>query len=182
MTLMLQLYRPALLLSLLSMGCARARSAGEAAITPAATATLAGADGKSVGSATLYEVAGAVRIDLSLSGLPDGTHGVHLHQTGTCDAPEFTTAGGHINPTDAKHGTKNPNGPHAGDMPNVIISGGRSVLYSTMTMRVALAGGLNGLFDADGSAIVVHATADDEMTDPSGNSGARIACGVITKR
>lgn len=179
---LLRPYTPVLALSLLALGCARARSVGESAITPVATASLAGPDGKAAGTASFFEVVGAVRIDLILSDLPDGSHGVHLHQVGTCDAPAFNAAGGHINPDGAKHGLKNPNGPHAGDLPNVIISSGRSVAYSTITMRVTLADGANGLFDADGSAIVVHAAADDDLTDPSGNSGARIACGVIRKR
>jgi Cu-Zn family superoxide dismutase len=125
---------------------------------------------------TATEVAGGIRFTLDVKGLPVGTHGAHIHTTGRCDAPDFTTAGGHWNPTTAKHGSMNPQGPHEGDLPNLIVgSDGRGTLGITVPNAT-----MAGLLDTDGAAIVVHAGADDLMTDPSGNSGGRIACGVFT--
>ncbi|MEG3088678.1 superoxide dismutase family protein [Sphingomonas sp. PB4P5] len=140
-----------------------------------AAAMLRTADGADVGMASASEVAGGLRFTIDARGMPQGTHGAHVHMTGRCDAPDFTTAGGHWNPTAMKHGTMNPQGPHEGDLPNLIIgTDGRGTLGITIPGAT-----LAGLLDADGSALVVHAAADDLMTDPSGNSGARIACGVF---
>lgn len=140
-----------------------------------ATAMLRTAANASAGTATATEVPGGVRIALSVTGLPQGPHGAHVHTTGRCDAPDFTTAGGHWNPTARQHGTKNPAGPHAGDMPNLLVG-----TDGTGSIEFTLPGGtFDGLLDADGAAFVVHASADDLMTDPSGNSGGRIACGVF---
>ncbi|HEU0043398.1 superoxide dismutase family protein [Sphingomonas sp.] len=140
-----------------------------------ATAQLITATGAPAGRATLREVAGGVRVTLDVNSLPTGTHGAHVHTTGRCDAPDFASAGPHWNPANSKHGTLNPQGPHAGDMPNIEIGrDGRG------TVGITLAGAtLDGMLDADGAAMMVHATADDLQTDPSGNSGARIACGVF---
>lgn len=148
--------------------------------SPSATAELRNAQGASVGTATLEEGDAGVRITLQLSGLPQGTHGFHVHQTGECTPPTFESAGGHFNPTSAQHGLENPQGPHAGDMENIEVSADSTANITTDNDRIALAPGANSVLDADGSAIVIHATADDQMTDPSGNSGDRIACGVIT--
>jgi Cu-Zn family superoxide dismutase len=140
-----------------------------------ATATLRTADGAEVGRVSASEVAGGVRFTIDARGLPPGTHGAHVHTTGLCDAPDFTTAGPHWNPTAMKHGTMNPQGPHEGDLPNLIVgTDGRGTLGITIPGAT-----MAGLFDTDGSALVVHAGADDLMTDPSGNSGGRIACGVL---
>ncbi len=140
-----------------------------------ATATLATANGVDVGSATATDVAGGVRFTFDAKGLPPGTHGTHVHTTGRCDAPDFTTAGGHWNPTNAKHGSMNPQGPHEGDLPNLIIgTDGRGTVGITIPGAT-----ITGLLDADGAAFVVHAGPDDLMTDPAGNSGGRIACGVF---
>jgi Cu-Zn family superoxide dismutase len=98
---------------------------------------------------------------------------------GKCEGPTFMSAGSHINPSGARHGAKNPNGPHAGDLPNA--TGDAETHYVAKTMRVTIDGGAAAIFDADGTAIVIHAAPDDEMTDPTGNSGARIACGVIER-
>lgn len=143
-----------------------------------ATATLHTADGAEVGTAMAMEVAGGLRYTLDVRGLPAGTHGAHVHTVGRCDAPDFTTAGGHWNPTAAKHGSMNPAGPHEGDLPNLLIgSDGRG------TLGVTIPGGtIATLLDTDGAAIVVHAGPDDLMTDPAGNSGGRIACGVFAAR
>ncbi|MES3092897.1 superoxide dismutase family protein [Sphingomonas aerolata] len=140
-----------------------------------ARAMLMNAAGVDVGRATATDVAGGLRFTVDAKALPPGTHGVHIHTTGRCDAPDFTTAGGHWNPTSMKHGSMNPQGPHEGDLPNLITgTDGRG------TVGVTIPGAtMAGLLDADGSAFVVHAGPDDLMTDPSGNSGGRIACGVF---
>lgn len=140
-----------------------------------ATALLVNVAGLPAGRASVTEVAGGLRVTLDAAGLPPGTHGAHLHTVGLCTPPDFASAGGHWNPAGTKHGTMNPAGPHAGDLPNLIVGpDGRG------TLGVTLAGAtLDGLLDADGAAMVVHAAADDLMTDPSGNSGGRVACGVF---
>ena len=141
-----------------------------------ATAMLRTAAGADVGKATAMTVAGGVRFTIDAMGMPAGPHGAHVHMVGRCDAPDFTTAGGHWNPTAMKHGSMNPQGPHEGDMPNLIVgTDGRGTLGVTIPGAT-----IAGLMDADGSAIVIHAGPDDLMTDPAGNSGGRIACGVLT--
>lgn len=131
--------------------------------------------GGTVGRASATEVSDGLRIALDVRGMTPGTHGVHIHTVGKCDGPDFTTAGGHWNPAGKKHGSMNPQGPHEGDLPNLIIDTSRRGHLGEV-----LAGGtLAGLLDQDGGAIVVHAGPDDLMTDPSGNSGGRIACGVF---
>ncbi|WP_267383160.1 superoxide dismutase family protein [Sphingomonas sp. GC_Shp_2] len=140
-----------------------------------ATAMLMTATGVPAGRATATEVAGGLRFTIDATGLPPGTHGAHIHTTGLCDAPAFATAGGHWNPTGMKHGSMNPQGPHEGDLPNLIVgTDGRGTVGAVVPGAT-----MAGLLDADGAAIVVHAGPDDLMTDPSGNSGGRIACGVF---
>ena len=139
------------------------------------TASLRTAAGADAGRATATEVAGGLRFTLDARGLPPGTHGAHVHTVGRCDAPTFETAGPHWNPTTMQHGTQNPAGPHQGDLPNLIVGAdGRGTVAATVPGAT-----MAGLLDADGGAIVVHAQADDLRTDPSGNSGGRIACGVF---
>jgi Cu-Zn family superoxide dismutase len=141
-------------------------------------ATLTMGNGLPVGSAQIITAGNQVTLAVGLTGISPGTHGIHLHTVGACNAPDFTTAGGHLNPLGRHHGSMSPDGKHEGDLPNVVIQPGGSG---------ALTADLSGtpdqvrawLFDGDGSAIVVHADPDDYKTDPSGNSGARIACGVI---
>lgn len=142
----------------------------------AATASLVTATGLPAGRATVTEVAGGLRVTLEARGLTPGNHGAHLHTVGRCDPPDFASAGPHWNPAATKHGSMNPQGPHAGDLPNLVVGpDGRGVV------GVTLAGAtLDALLDADGGAMVVHAAPDDLMTDPSGNSGGRIACGVLS--
>ena len=140
-----------------------------------AVALLRTPDGADVGRATATEVTGGIRFTLDVRGLTPGTHGAHVHTVGHCDAPDFQTAGGHWNPLGAKHGSMNPQGPHEGDLPNLIVGPNGHGTIGTVVSGATMA----GLLDADGSAIVVHEKADDLMTDPSGNSGARIACGVF---
>ena len=140
-----------------------------------ATAAIRSTTGAPVGRATATDVQGGIRYTLDVAGLPVGTHGAHIHMTGRCDAPDFTTAGGHWNPTAMKHGTMNPMGPHEGDLPNLIVGAdGRGTLGVTIPGQT-----LAGLLDADGAAIVIHAGPDDLKTDPAGASGGRIACGVF---
>jgi Cu-Zn family superoxide dismutase len=132
---------------------------------------LLAADGSSRGSVTVQEASGGSTLTIQASGLPAGTHGLHLHDKGLCAGPAFASAGGHWNPTGRKHGRDNPAGAHLGDLPNLQIDASGS---GTASFTLA-----PGLADADGTALVVHAKADDYRTDPSGNSGDRIACAVI---
>jgi Cu-Zn family superoxide dismutase len=143
-----------------------------------ARAGLEDASGRRVGQATLEQQGDGVQIRATFSELPPGTHAFHIHETGAC-APPFESAGDHFNPTGKLHGTKNPRGPHAGDLPNIEASANGRVTVEAMVEGVALADGTNGLLDADGAALVVHERADDDRTDPAGNAGTRIACGVI---
>ncbi|MCC7125252.1 MAG: superoxide dismutase family protein [Acidobacteria bacterium] len=120
---------------------------------------------------------GGVRFALDLKGLPAGPHAIHIHETPKCEPPDFMSAGGHLNPEKKKHGLENPEGPHRGDMPNITI-GADGTLKTTVTNSAASLSGANSLLTT-GAALVIHASADDMKTDPSGNAGARIACGVI---
>ncbi|MBI4638016.1 MAG: superoxide dismutase family protein [Candidatus Rokubacteria bacterium] len=157
--------------------------AGMMGSTSAATATaeLRNASGQVVGTATLTEVSGGVRMVLEMRGMAAGPKGVHVHEIGACEPPAFTSAGGHFNPHGRQHGTLNPQGPHAGDLPNITIAADGTGRLETMTDRVTLGSGPTSLFDANGSAIVAHAGPDDFRTDPTGNSGGRAACGVIVR-
>ena len=148
---------------------------------PGAKATLKDAQGKTVGEATLRESPAGVLVKLDLQGVPPGTHAFHVHTVGKCDAPDFMTAGGHFNPTTMKHGLLAAGGPHAGDMPNVYVPADGKLSVEVLDQNVTLAAGPKSLFDADGSALMLHATADDYTSDPAGNAGARLACGVVTK-
>lgn len=144
------------------------------------SATLRFANGLPAGTAQLYGNGNEVSLSVALAGFDPGTRGIHLHTTGSCQAPGFTSAGGHLNPQGNQHGTENPQGAHLGDLPNVTIgaTGGGTV---SATLRGARADVLSAIFDADGTAIVVHAGADDYRTDPTGNSGDRVACGVFSR-
>lgn len=143
-------------------------------------ATLRLANGLPAGTAQLLTNGAQVNIAIALAGISEGTHGVHLHMTGACDAPEFTSAGGHLNPANHQHGSQNPAGPHLGDLPNATIGSSGSGTVSA-TLAATRDEVLARVFDGDGTAVVVHAGPDDYRTDPSGNSGARIACGVLTR-
>ena len=143
-------------------------------------ATLRLASGVPAGTAQLLGSGSQVNLSIAAAGLTGGTHGVHLHMVGSCDAPDFASAGGHLNPDGRQHGTQNPAGAHLGDLPNVIV-GSTGAGAVSATLRGSREAVLSRLFDADGTAVVVHAGADDYRTDPSGNSGARIACGVLTR-
>jgi Cu-Zn family superoxide dismutase len=173
-------FRTVFILAVLSTltACTAGVRSAETASASAAVRNSAGAD---LGTLRLESGPAGVRITGQLTGLPAGAHGVHLHQVGRCDAPEFTTAGAHLNPAMMKHGLLNPEGPHAGDLPAIGADAGGRAAVDVTTARVTLTGDVPGLFDADGTSIVVHSGNDDQKTDPSGNSGGRIACGVIVR-
>ena len=158
-----------LLVPLLAAGCATAEPQGGAPMP------LVNAGGQTIGTVRAWQTAGGVTFRIEATGLPHGVHGVHVHAMGRCDPPDFTSAGSHWNPLGKKHGVNNPAGPHAGDLPNVEVAA-NGVLGSTVVLPGA---SMASLLDADGAALVIHAAPDDYMTDPSGNSGARIACAVI---
>jgi Cu-Zn family superoxide dismutase len=150
---------------------------------PTGTATIIDSNGQSVGSAMLTQGPNGVTIAVTVSNLPPGNHGLHIHAAGKCDPPDFQTAGGHFNPFGKKHGLKNPEGPHAGDLPNLEVGpDGKGKIESTVGGLTLGKEGLATLFPPGGTAVVIHAGPDDEVSDPAGNSGARIACGVIKPR
>lgn len=147
---------------------------------PLASATLRAADGSAKGTARIVGKAGRWELKIAVEGLPAGAHGAHLHTVGKCDAPDFASAGGHLNPHGKMHGSENPQGMHLGDLPNLTVgANGKGSLTAPLAGSAAELQAT--LFDADGTAVVVHAGQDDYKTDPSGNSGGRIACGVLTR-
>jgi Cu-Zn family superoxide dismutase len=146
-----------------------------------AKANLANGKGEPIGTANLKTTSQGVSVALDVSKLPPGTHGFHIHTVGKCDAPDFKSAGGHFNPEAKKHGWDNPEGHHAGDLQNLTVGADGTAKVKIVVKGVTLGDGANSLFHPEGTAIVIHADPDDGKTDPTGNAGARIACGVITK-
>jgi Cu-Zn family superoxide dismutase len=149
--------------------------------SPTTVVKLQNGQGKSVGTATLQQSAAGVAIKLNVHDLTPGDHGIHIHQTAKCEGPDFKSAGGHFNPDGKKHGLESPDGPHAGDIPNFVADASGKSKATVLAKGVIMGDGANSVFSGGGTALVIHAKADDNKTDPSGNSGDRIACGVITK-
>jgi superoxide dismutase, Cu-Zn family len=143
-----------------------------------AAASMRDAAGKDLGTLTLTESGGSIALSGKLTGLPPGEHAIHLHTVGQCDAPKFEAAGDHWNPTSRKHGKDAPGGPHLGDLPNVTAGSDGSASVQATTTGGTLRG-TNAALDSDGVALVVHAKRDDYKTQPSGDSGDRIVCGVV---
>ena len=145
-----------------------------------AQATLGFANGLPAGTAQLLRSGTGMSVAVAVTGMTPGAHGFHLHTIGKCEGPAFESAGAHLNPYGRKHGTLAPGGPHLGDMLNIEV-GTNGTGTASLDLPGERAGGLDEIFDADGTAVIVHAGADDYRTDPSGNAGGRIACGVLRR-
>lgn len=166
-------------------GCAKTKKAlpvsgdkMEAIVAP-----LLNTQGNKIGEVTLVQETAGVMIKVEAEGLKPGLHGIHIHETGVCKAPDFKSAGAHFNPTGKEHGFDNPKGFHLGDLPNIEVPEDGKVSRELTTGDITLTSGMeNSILDGDGSALVIHADPDDYKTDPSGNSGDRVACAAFTSK
>ena len=163
--------------AILILTAAAALTACETAREPAGGAPMPLIDsaGRQIGTVVAWQTTGGISFRVSASGLPHGLHGIHVHPIGRCDPPDFASAGTHWNPTNKQHGLNNPNGPHAGDMPNVTVDTNGAIDATVVLPHANMA----QLLDTDGSSVMIHANADDYVSQPAGNSGAKIACAVI---
>jgi Cu-Zn family superoxide dismutase len=165
----------------LGLALALALGCGQSPPTTA-KATLVDTEGQKVGEATLTETPEGVKIVMQIDNLPPGEHAFHVHEKGVCATPGFAGAGGHFNPFGKQHGLKNPAGPHAGDLPNITVGAdGKAKVEAVAKLVTLKEGEKNSLLQPGGTSLVIHAGADDYVTDPAGNAGPRIACGIITK-
>lgn len=166
-------------LALLVAAAAQQRHDGENGVMTA-RGSMKNTSGATVGDATLQETPHGVLLKVDLRGVQPGVHAFHIHETGRCEPPAFESAGGHFAPGGRQHGILNPDGPHAGDLPNVHVLTGGDVSFEYFVSHVTLrTGQRDSLLDADGSALVMHEGADDYRTDPAGDAGSRLVCGVI---
>jgi len=169
-----------LALPLLASVAACAATSQSASPAPTAKAKLAAGDGSARGTAVVTQAGDGLHVVVKAQGLTPGIHAVHIHTTGVCTGPDFTSAGGHWNPTSHQHGKDNPQGMHMGDMPNMQAKPDGSGEIEYVVPGGAISDGAAPLLDADGAAIVIHAQADDYKSDPTGNAGGRVACGVLS--
>jgi len=162
-------------------GWAQPAVTSPAAKSPESVVTVDVVDGtgKKVGNVRVLQTPHGLLLRGALTGIPPGEHAIHVHETGKCEGPSFKTAGAHFNPTKREHGALLPDGPHAGDLPNIFAAADGSLKFEILAPDLTLAPGPSSVFDADGSAIVLHAKADDYRTQPTGDSGDRVACGVL---
>jgi Cu-Zn family superoxide dismutase len=170
---------PGLLLVVGSGGLIAQHAGHQAAAAWSATASIRNAEGRAVGEARLRQTTKGVLVHVALTDAPRGIHALHLHTVGRCDAPSFDSAGEHFNPTGAGHGFDAATGAHAGDLPNLHVPPDGDLEVEVLAAHATLAGGPASLLDADGSALVLHASPDDYASDPAGNAGPRVACGVL---
>jgi Cu-Zn family superoxide dismutase len=147
---------------------------------PAFSATLRDRQGRTVGTLAFADTPHGLLVRGTIDGLPPGPHALHFHEVGKCEPP-FTSAGGHFNPGQKSHGMLSPNGPHAGDLPNLVVPANGKLDFELFVPGLTLSIGPTAVLDADGSAVVIHAKADDHQSQPAGDSGDRIACAVVAR-
>ncbi|WP_420143213.1 superoxide dismutase family protein [Sphingobium sp.] len=165
----------------LSASACASTTTGKSA-APTASAKLAAADGAARGTASVTQAGDGLHVLVKAQGVTPGIHAVHIHTTGQCAAPDFASAGGHWNPTGHKHGKDNPAGMHMGDMPNMTVGSDGTGAIEYVIPGGTISEGATPLLDTDGAAVVIHAQADDNVSDPAGNAGGRVACGVLAAR
>jgi Cu-Zn family superoxide dismutase len=167
-------------MAVLLLGAAGSTMAAADKERKTATAAITDAKGQRVGQAKFTATKGGVQMSVTVANLSPGVHAIHIHDAGKCEAPGFTTAGPHFNPANKKHGMENPEGHHAGDLPNLTVGANGKGTFKSTIQDVTLAGdGATSLFHAGGTSVVIHQNPDDMKTDPAGNAGVRMACGVI---
>ena len=169
--------------ALTALALSACSSSSDSDVAARATAAIRDQAGVQIGTAQFVEADnGAVTITVNASGLTEGNHGMHVHEIGECDGGSgFGTTGGHYNPFTKVHGLDSPDGPHGGDMPNLPVAANGTGSLTYVNPRIRLTAGANTVFDANGSAIIIHSGADDQVTNPQGNSGPRFACGIIVR-